>query len=78
VKSSKGVTKTCSGARFGTTRREEKGGHTCWVLISDKGHDEDMSTWHVVATRGSEMQDGGGWWSECDEVGAGLPHQQGE
>jgi hypothetical protein len=29
-------------ARFRTARSGEKGGHTCWVLVTDEGPDEDL------------------------------------
>jgi len=48
------------------------------VLVSDKGPDEDLSTWRAAAAQGSEMQDDGGRWRERDEAGVGLRHHQGE
>jgi hypothetical protein len=62
-----------------STKGEEKGGHTCWVLVSDEGPDEDLSTWcAAAAARGSGMWDGRGRRREHDEAGAGRRRQQGE
>jgi len=33
---------------------EVKGGHTCWMLVSNEGPDEDLSTWRAVG--GNAMQ----------------------